>query len=86
MAPLLSRVGPQDEEYIANARHHRELAAGLRAALATAALGGGERPRRLHHERGRLLVEERLERLLDPGSPFLEIAPLAAHGLKRKER
>jgi 3-methylcrotonyl-CoA carboxylase beta subunit len=81
MAPLLSRVGPQDEEYIANARHHRELAAALRDALAKAALGGGERPRRLHRERGRLLVEERLERLLDPGSPFLEIAPLAAYGL-----
>jgi len=85
MTPLLSRVGPQDEEYIANTRHHRELAAGLRAALATAALGGGERPRRLHRERGRLLVEERLERLLDPGSPFLEIAPLAAHGLYEGE-
>ena len=85
MAPLTSRVGPQDEEFAANARHHRALAEALRAALARAALGGGERPRRLHRDRGRLLVEERLERLLDPGSPFLEIAPLAAHGLHEGE-
>jgi 3-methylcrotonyl-CoA carboxylase beta subunit len=81
MARLSSSVDPRSEEFAANARHHRALAQTLRTTLAEAALGGGERPRRLHHDRGRLLVEERLERLLDPGSPFLEIAPLAAHGL-----
>lgn len=81
MPVLTSGADPRSADFLANARHHRALAETLRATLARAALGGGERPRRLHKERGRLLVEERLERLLDPGSPFLEIAPLAAHGL-----
>ncbi len=81
MASLASRVNPEDEEFRANARHHHTLAETLRNELVQARLGGGERARRLHKDRGRLLVEERLERLLDPGSPFLEIAPLAAHGL-----
>ena len=37
--------------------------------------------RQKHHERGKLLARERIDRLLDPGSPFLELSPLAAHGL-----
>ena len=45
------------------------------------ALGGGERARQRHVERGKLLPRERVDALLDPGSPFLELSPLAAHGL-----
>jgi len=59
----------------------RTLAAELRANLATAALGGPDTARAKHTGRGKLLPRERVERLLDEGSPFLEIAPLAAHEL-----
>ena len=57
------------------------LVADLREQLARVAQGGGERARERHTERGKLLPRERVDRLLDPGSPFLELSPLAAHGL-----
>ena len=53
----------------------------LRAKLATAALGGPERARQRHVDRGKLLPRDRVDGLLDPGSPFLEVAPLAADGM-----
>ncbi len=59
----------------------RALADDLRATLARVRLGGDERSRAKHTARGKLLPRERIDRLLDPGSPFLELAPLAAHGL-----
>ncbi|MGH6656928.1 MAG: carboxyl transferase domain-containing protein, partial [Actinocrinis sp.] len=59
----------------------RGLAEDLRATLARVRLGGDERSRAKHLARGKLLPRERIDRLLDPGSPFLELAPLAAHGL-----
>jgi 3-methylcrotonyl-CoA carboxylase beta subunit len=64
-----------------NARINRELAAELRRRVAIAALGGPESVRARHTARGKLLPRERVERLLDPGSPFLEIGQLAAFGL-----
>jgi len=59
---------------------HLELVAQLRAKLAAAALGGPERARERHVSRGKLLPRERVDGLLDPGSPFLELTPLAADG------
>jgi 3-methylcrotonyl-CoA carboxylase beta subunit len=59
----------------------RELVAELREHLAAARLGGGDAARRRHRERGKLLARDRVDRLLDPGSPFLELSPLAAHGM-----
>ena len=53
----------------------------LRAKLATAALGGPERARERHVARGKLLPRDRVDDLLDPGSPLLEVAPLAADGM-----
>ncbi|MEA3107329.1 MAG: 3-methylcrotonyl-CoA carboxylase beta subunit [Gammaproteobacteria bacterium] len=64
-----------------NARMNGELAAELRRRVAAAALGGPEAIRRRHTERGKLLPRERVDRLLDPGSPFLEIGQLAAFGI-----
>ncbi|MCH2487455.1 MAG: methylcrotonoyl-CoA carboxylase, partial [Erythrobacter sp.] len=61
--------------------HNRSLAEDLRAKVAEAALGGSERHRERHVSRGKLLPRERVERLLDPGSPFLEIGQLAANGM-----
>ncbi|MEB3032797.1 carboxyl transferase domain-containing protein [[Mycobacterium] nativiensis] len=63
------------------ADEHRRLVAELNAKLASAALGGSERSRERHVARGKLLPRDRVERLLDPGSPFLELAPLAADGM-----
>ena len=59
----------------------RDLADDLRRRLAEAALGGSEASRERHVARGKLLPRDRVDRLLDPGSPFLEVAPLAADGL-----
>ena len=65
----------------ANRDAHLELVGRLRAKLDTAALGGPERARDRHVARGKLLPRDRVDELLDPGSPFLEVAPLAADGM-----
>jgi 3-methylcrotonyl-CoA carboxylase beta subunit len=66
----------------------RALAEDLRARLAAVrndGAGGHEAARRKHTDRGKMLVRERVDRLLDPGSPFLELSPLAATGMYGKE-
>ncbi|GAO38333.1 putative acyl-CoA carboxylase beta chain [Sphingomonas changbaiensis NBRC 104936] len=78
-APILSTAIQSDSDQVrARAAHNRALAEELRARVATAALGGSEKARAKHVERGKLLPRDRVERLLDPGSPFLEIGQLAA--------
>src|SRR5262245_23893200 len=77
---LPTRVRPSDPEFRANVEHMERLTAALRAARATAAAGGSADARARHTARGKLLPRERIERLLDPGTPFLELSPLAAHG------
>lgn len=69
----------------AYAAEHRRLVEHLNSALATAALGGNERARARHVSRGKLLPRDRVDRVLDPGSPFLELAPLAANGMYSDE-
>lgn len=64
-----------------NREAHMRLVAELRDKLAVAALGGPQRTRDRHVQRGKLLPRDRVDGLLDPGSPLLEIAPLAADGL-----
>ena len=59
----------------------RELTDELRDRLARVRQGGSERSRQRHTERGKLLVRDRVDTLLDPGSPFLELSPLAAYGM-----
>ncbi len=59
----------------------KELVDDLRGRLARVRLGGSESARRKHTDRGKLLVRDRVDRLLDPGSPFLELSPLAAYGM-----
>jgi len=76
---LTSKIDVNGEAFAANAVHNRALAAELRARVATAALGGPERSRARHVSRGKLLPRDRVERLLDPGSPLLEIGQLAAN-------
>src|SRR5262245_22665301 len=81
-APVLSsHLDPDSPEAKARAAHNRALAEELRARVAAAALGGPAASRERHTARGKLLPRERVERLLDPGSPFLEIGQLVANGL-----
>jgi 3-methylcrotonyl-CoA carboxylase beta subunit len=81
-APILSTtLNPDDPLAQARAAHNRALAEALRVRVAHAALGGDEKSRERHTSRGKLLPRERVERLLDPGSPLLEIGQLAANGV-----
>ena len=81
MNRLQTRISPSDGGFGANFTLNADLAAQLRARTAAAALGGPEASRVRHTSRGKLLPRERVERLLDPGSPFLEVGALAAFGL-----
>jgi 3-methylcrotonyl-CoA carboxylase beta subunit len=81
-APILtSALSREDATFRANAAHNRALADDLRARVATAALGGSAKSRERHVARGKLLPRDRVERLLDTGTAFLEIGQLAANGL-----
>lgn len=81
METLATRLDPASPDYARNASVQSQLAQDLRKRLAEAALGGPERSRERHTARGKLLPRDRVDRLLDEGSPFLEIAPLAANGM-----
>jgi 3-methylcrotonyl-CoA carboxylase beta subunit len=81
-APVLtSRVDESSAGSAENARHNRALAADLQERLAGAARGGLQRARDKHRARGKLLPRERVDHLVDPGSPFLELSALAANGM-----
>jgi acetyl-CoA carboxylase carboxyltransferase component len=78
MAILETRVDPQSVDFVENRERFRGLVADLRDRLAVAARGGDEESRARHTGRGKLLVRDRIARLLDPDTPFLEFSPLAA--------
>jgi 3-methylcrotonyl-CoA carboxylase beta subunit/propionyl-CoA carboxylase len=78
MEILSTHVKVGSDEFTANTRHFERLVAELRDRLAVARAGGGPRYLARHREQGKLPVRERIERLLDPQSPFLELSPLAA--------
>jgi 3-methylcrotonyl-CoA carboxylase beta subunit len=81
MPILESRIDPKSADFRGNAERLRALVADLKAQLDRAAAGGGDKAREKHTARGKLLSRERIRALLDPGSPFLELSPLAAHGM-----
>ncbi|MGN6325317.1 carboxyl transferase domain-containing protein [Pseudolysinimonas sp.] len=81
MTVLTTSVDPGSASAAANDADQRALVAELRERLATAALGGSPAAREKHVARGKLLARDRIDRLLDEDSPFLEIAPLAAFEL-----
>ncbi len=81
MDVIRSSVDPRSPEFEANREHLLGLVEDLRGTLAAAALGGPERSRQRHVERGKLLPRQRVEALLDAGTPFLELSPLAAQGM-----
>ncbi len=81
MPILKSSVSTTSDAFAANAQAMRALVGDLEAKRAEAAAGGSQKTRERHVSRGKLLPRERVMRLIDPGSPFLEVAPLAALGL-----
>lgn len=81
MPVLTSKLDPRSEDFQAGSRAMRLLVGDLNARLAQIAQGGGEAARARHLARGKLLPRDRVEMLLDPDTPFLEIAPLAALGM-----
>jgi 3-methylcrotonyl-CoA carboxylase beta subunit len=81
MQALKSQINTRSPEFRANADAMQTLVHELRAKADEAALGGGEVARAKHTARGKLLPRERVAQLLDPGTPFLEIGQLAAHGM-----
>ncbi len=81
MPAFRSAIDAKSAGYQANVAAMTDLVADLRAKAAISAAGGGERARARHLERGRLLPRERIRRLLDVGSPFLEFSQLAAFGM-----
>jgi len=78
MPKLTSTIDTNSADFKANAAHMNALVADLRDKVAQIALGGSERSRQRHIDRGKLLPRERVERLLDPGTPFLELSQFAA--------
>jgi len=85
MTVLKSAVLPRAPEFQENMAKMRALVADLKAQVATVKDGGGESARSRHLARGKLLPRDRVRRLLDVGSPFLELSQLAAHGLYEGE-
>lgn len=85
METLPSAIDPQSAEFKANEAHHHALAVELKKRLVLVREGGGEKYRKRHEEQGKLFVRERIERLLDPGSPFLELSALAAWDMYKEK-
>lgn len=81
METLATRLDAASESFRTNREAQLSLAGDLRKRLADAALGGPQKSRERHIARGKLLPRDRIDQLLDDGSPFLEIAPLAANGM-----
>src|SRR5213082_920262 len=79
--PLHSSIDPASSDFTRNAEVMRVLVAELRDKLSLVAGGGGEVSRARHTSRGKMLARERVDLLLDPGTAFLELSPLAAYGL-----
>jgi 3-methylcrotonyl-CoA carboxylase beta subunit len=85
MTTLSTLIDTKSASFQANTAHNTSLAEGLRQKIAVAGRGGPEASRQRHVARGKLLPRERVMRLLDPGSPLLEVGTLAANGMYNDE-
>src|SRR3990172_5651271 len=85
MTVIETRIDSRSEEYAANRTAMTSLVDELNTHLERVRAGGGKEGIEKFRERGKLLPRERLELLLDPGTPFLELSPLAAHGMYNNE-
>ena len=80
MSVIESRIDTGAAEFAANERVNRALATDLRELVGRVSAGGSAAAREQHESRGKMLVRDRIDRLLDPGSPFLEVGQRAGHG------
>src|SRR6478609_11792637 len=85
MHVLESHVSPSDPLFRTNHQHMQRLVAELRQRVEAARQGGGAKYLQRHREQGKLPVRERIDRLIDRGSPFLELSPLAANVMYEDE-
>jgi acetyl-CoA carboxylase carboxyltransferase component len=81
MFRIESKVDTQSAEFRKNSEGMKGIVAELKERVDVARQGGSERARKRHTDRGKLLVRDRLRKLFDPGTPFLELSSLAAHGM-----
>ena len=81
MPVITSRINSRSADFMQNAEHMGGLVRDLNEKIHRVAQGGGERARKKHTDRGKLLPRDRILHLLDPGSPFLELSPLAAYDM-----
>ena len=81
MSVLQTQLNSRSADFLANAAALQAAVDDLRLQLKKSAAGGGDKARAKHVARGKLPPRERVQMLLDPGTPFLELAPLAAHAM-----
>ena len=81
MYRIESKIDPKSAEFKANRTRMLELVSEFKERLETARLGGPESQRTRHHDRGKLLARERIEKLFDANTPFVELSPLAAYDM-----
>ena len=81
MSVLRSHIRTTSPEFLGQKAHHEALAAELAARIEAVSKGGPQKAVEVHRSRGKLLPRQRIERLLDPDTPFLELSPLAAYDL-----
>ena len=79
--PLRSGIDPTSSDFARNTEAMKTIVGELRDKLASVAGGGGETARARHTSRGKMLARDRVDLLLDPGTAFLELSPLAANGM-----
>ncbi|MFT5232533.1 MAG: propionyl-CoA carboxylase [Candidatus Krumholzibacteriia bacterium] len=79
MKRIASKINPNDAVFLENEKHNRLRANELRELLGKVREGGSERARERHTSQGKMMVRDRIDGVLDPGTPFLELSPLAAH-------
>ena len=85
MSIIKSEINSRSQEFIENTEHMQEIVADLQVQVERIKGGGGERYRERHKSRGKLLVRERIDALIDPGSPFLEFSQLAGYEMYGKD-
>ncbi len=81
---IASKINKNSAEFKKNSKHHKDLSDVLKERLLSVKEGGGERARDRHIKRGKFLARDRVYKILDKGSPFLELSPLAAWGLYKE--
>jgi len=86
MPQIESKLNTRSEDFQSNAAAMQLIVDDLKQKIAAIATGGGEKAREKHLSRGKLLPRDRVQMLLDPGSPFLEFSQLAAYGMYQDDK